>query len=325
MEKKSATGAQLVTVIIPYYNNTQIFECIQSVLDQSYASIELILADDGSRENLNLQFASYIRQNKRNNIIRFVILRNDVNQGTVKNINRALKESQGELIFTLAADDVFYDERVIEDWVNAFERDDSHVIMGFSAMCDETNQKILELSPDARQADLLRSSNTKKIWSALCIDNFILGCATARTAECVKQYGLVPECYRLIEDYPMNLYWYRVGVQITLFDRIVVRHRKGGVSSAINVSDTYIEDTKLIYEHEVFPYVRVKWFWRLHLKKQISLRIRESHYLHMRKKHDSLLWNIICHLVYPEIIYRYIYSHYLRRDPVVPSRTKMPK
>jgi alpha-1,3-rhamnosyltransferase len=46
------TELPLVTVMIPCYNHEKyIKESIQSVIDQTYSRLELIVIDDGSKDN----------------------------------------------------------------------------------------------------------------------------------------------------------------------------------------------------------------------------------------------------------------------------------
>ncbi|MSC67971.1 glycosyltransferase [Faecalibacterium prausnitzii] len=66
-----------------------------------------------------LFFAS-INANNSGNIINYEIIINQENVGTVKNMNGALKQAQGEIIIPLAADDIFYNDHVITDIVKRF-------------------------------------------------------------------------------------------------------------------------------------------------------------------------------------------------------------
>ena len=48
----SMTTTPLVTIAIPCYNHEQyVQDSIQSIIDQSYSNIELIIIDDGSKDN----------------------------------------------------------------------------------------------------------------------------------------------------------------------------------------------------------------------------------------------------------------------------------
>ena len=57
----SMTTTPLVTIAIPCYNHEQyVQDSIQSIIDQSYSNIELIIIDDGSKDNSVLKIQELI-------------------------------------------------------------------------------------------------------------------------------------------------------------------------------------------------------------------------------------------------------------------------
>lgn len=90
----------LISVIIPIYNAEKyIEECIESVLQQSYINIEIILIDDGSVDRSG-EICDYY-QNKYENII----VQHNRNQGPAASRRNGIKIAQGDLVFFLDADD----------------------------------------------------------------------------------------------------------------------------------------------------------------------------------------------------------------------------
>ncbi|NZA40106.1 glycosyltransferase [Eubacterium callanderi] len=108
----------LFSVIILTYNNTEyLFGLLDSLFKQTYNNIELIISDDASTSFDMNKIDNYIKSNKKNNIVSYQIIIRKKNGGTVKNINGALKRCNGEIIKLIAADDAFYNDNVIENFV----------------------------------------------------------------------------------------------------------------------------------------------------------------------------------------------------------------
>ena len=82
-------------IILSYKNFDYIYEAIDSVFEQSYPSIELIIADDCSENYPGELLQKYIQENKRKNILSCCVYSNSTNYGTVKNLNTAIKISLG--------------------------------------------------------------------------------------------------------------------------------------------------------------------------------------------------------------------------------------
>ena len=252
---KPPTERPLVTVITPYYKNSlqEIRQTIQSVASQRYPRIQYILVDDGSPcvapEEIKrcLSGAPQLEES--------ILLRQPENQGTVKALNLAYKHAQGRYIFNLAADDLFADENVLEDWVTAFQQTDAQVITGYRVLFDQELKQRLRKRPKQGDVKIIQSGDSRRLYRSLCRKNTILGCCTAYSAQCLQQYGFFDEQYRIIEDYPRVLALSRQGARFAFLPREVVHCRTGGISSGAGYSEMYQKDADLILKKEILPYV----------------------------------------------------------------------
>lgn len=101
----------LVSVIIPCYNHeAYIQECIQSILNQTYKNIELIVIDDGSKDRSVTKIEELSEQCK----IRFenfnFITRE--NKGLCNTLNEALALCKGEYVSIIASDDIMTPNKI---------------------------------------------------------------------------------------------------------------------------------------------------------------------------------------------------------------------
>lgn len=89
-----------ISVIVPVYNVEQYIEkCIESLLNQTYKDIEIILADDGSKDNSLKICQKYEKQDNRIKVF------TQTNQGPSVARNNALKYATGEFIGFVDSDD----------------------------------------------------------------------------------------------------------------------------------------------------------------------------------------------------------------------------
>lgn len=98
---------KLVSVIIPSYNHAQwISNSIESVLKQSYKSIELIIIDDGSSDGSQDIINRYLHNE------RVKVLLNSYNIGQGPCINQGLNNARGDYICFLPSDDWYYPDAI---------------------------------------------------------------------------------------------------------------------------------------------------------------------------------------------------------------------
>lgn len=100
----------VVSVIMPVYNTPIVFldECIASVLGNTYKSIELVIVDDCSNENI-YEYLCRIRDIDD----RVRVIRLDLHKGAAKARNIGMDNASGEYVLFLDSDDV-YDKSMID-------------------------------------------------------------------------------------------------------------------------------------------------------------------------------------------------------------------
>lgn len=114
MFSKKKKESELLSVIIPSYNHEKyISEAIKSVLNQTYSNLELIVIDDGSKDN-SVEIIKAFHDDR----IKLVCQKN---QGAHNAINNGLKMASGNYIAILNSDDI-YEENRFEIMINEMHR-----------------------------------------------------------------------------------------------------------------------------------------------------------------------------------------------------------
>ena len=124
---------ELVSVIIPSYNHSiYIKEAVESVLNQTYQKIELIVVDDGSSDD-SLNYLSSVTDP------RFILIKQK-NKGAHIAINNGLKRSKGKFIAILNSDDIYRKDR-IKKCVAKFDKD-TGMICSWINVIDESGKNL---------------------------------------------------------------------------------------------------------------------------------------------------------------------------------------
>jgi glycosyltransferase involved in cell wall biosynthesis len=116
-----------VSIVIPCYNAEKyVAETIDSVLNQSYENIEIIVVNDGSTDSTEAIVKQYP--------VQYIF---QPNSGVSVARNRGFQESNGEFICFLDADDILF-EKTIEQKVRALQNDPGSVLVhGIAIVTDE--------------------------------------------------------------------------------------------------------------------------------------------------------------------------------------------
>lgn len=286
MEKK------LFSIILLHYNQPNyIYEAINSILNQTYDNIELIICDDCSKFN-SKEIKKYIKDNNKGNIKKLEFIINEKNLGTVKTVNKALKTFTGDYVLIFAADDCLHNDKVIETFEYEFRLHDLSNIISFQAlMYDHELNKNSGGYVDLDRALLLNDLGAEAQFKELSCKCIYAAGSTAYRRIVFEENGLIDEKYRLIEDLSYWLKLTRNGNDIYFYNYIGLKHRDGGVSKEENKKvnknvNLYYKDLLLIYVDEIIPYLK-----RFNKNEKIDILNTYENLAYHLKINDSKLLN----------------------------------
>lgn len=112
-----------VSVIVPVYNvETYVRTCIESIINQSYQNLEILLINDGSTDKSKFICEEYELCDNRIKII------NQSNQGPSQSRNKGIEISTGKYIIFIDSDDYWDDLYCIEKMINNITESDADVL-----------------------------------------------------------------------------------------------------------------------------------------------------------------------------------------------------
>ena len=227
MSKATNISSPLVSVIIPTYNKSHFLKhTIESVINQTYSNIEIIVIDDGSTDNteeLAKSYGSKIKYIKQNNL------------GGTASRNTGIKSATGKYLNFLDHDDLFLPEK-IEKQVRVLE---SNPKVGFVHcryfFIDEIGKQLAKVF-------ILPEGNIYKKLIAGC---FIWSGAPLIRKSCIDKVGIFDESI-WSSDWDMWLRIVKEETRIACVQEPLGEYRIHHESTMLNVEKTENDDVKIL-------------------------------------------------------------------------------
>lgn len=108
MEEKKKRWPKVSVAVITYNQKEYLRECLESILEQNYPNIEIVVADDGSKDGTHEMLREYDLKYKG----LFKLILSEVNQGITSNHNNAYFACIGEYIAWIGGDDIMLPNRL---------------------------------------------------------------------------------------------------------------------------------------------------------------------------------------------------------------------
>lgn len=154
----------LISVIIPVYNvEVYLEKCIESVINQTYKKLEIILVDDGSNDNSGKICDEYAKKDARINVI------HKENGGLSDARNKGIESANGKYIAFVDSDD-FVDLRMYEKLYKILISNDADISMCRPYLF-ENYDEIVELPIDAK--DDIKVLNKEQFFSKMYEEDYL--------------------------------------------------------------------------------------------------------------------------------------------------------
>jgi len=120
---------KLISVIMPAYNGEKtIGDSIESVLNQTYKPVELIVIDDASQDKT---FEKANKYKHTNSVAFYRVIKHTSNLGLAATLNHGIKESQGKHVLILHQDCMLADRNWISNALKYFTNSKVAVVTGY--------------------------------------------------------------------------------------------------------------------------------------------------------------------------------------------------
>jgi glycosyltransferase involved in cell wall biosynthesis len=227
-----------VSVIIPTYNAQEyLSETLDSVLSQTYSHFEVIVVDDGSKD----QTISIVEEYRMKYPEKVKLIQKE-NGGPASARNVGIKAAVGEYIAFIDADDLWLPEK-LEKQVRYFESQPLQVGLVY------TNTKKF----DKDGVWTLPGKYCKKhvngwIYKDLIRDNVIHNLSVMARKRCFDVVGFLDESIEINEDYDM---WLRIAMRfkISFIDEVLALYREHPQGRSKELEKTWIRAIGVYDKH----------------------------------------------------------------------------
>jgi glycosyltransferase involved in cell wall biosynthesis len=240
-----------VSFVLPTYNYAQYLRtCVDSILEQDYTNLEVVIVDDASCDETPTVAETLCREDSR---VRY--FRHEQNVGPVNNWNASWKQATGELVWLMSADDALAAPHVVSRFVKRFQENPS---VGFvfcrAQIIDENNVPQAKWIP--RKDGSFPSVNAPSLYpghtffKALVKSNFVPVLGTMARKICYDRTGgFVPDLIHCGDWYNwlrFCLYW-----DVFYEPEVMASYRVHTTNLSRNYSQQNypVENTLLCYRH----------------------------------------------------------------------------
>jgi len=200
----------LISVIVPVYNvEKYLNKCVESIVNQTYKNLEIILVDDGSTDTCPQMCDEWAKKDNRIKVI------HKQNGGLSSARNAGMAVMLGKYVLFIDSDD-YIGSSMAEEMYNNIIKDDFDVCLCNSYSVD-SDYNIISRS-EHKAARIYGEEIIKDYLDGNVFDSFS-ACDKLYKTAVLKEHNLnFDESIKWGEDYPFNYYFFRVIQKMIVLD-----------------------------------------------------------------------------------------------------------
>lgn len=239
----------MVSIVVITYNSSKtVLETLDSIANQTFKDIEIIVSDDASKDNTIEIVEGWFDSHE----IKHKVVSVETNTGVPANCNRGVQAATYDLVKIIAGDDVLMNN-AIEVYYEAYLQDKKSIFQSQVELFGDVQEPHRQYC--ANNCKKLKQDDNKK-YCDLLKHNYMLAPAVGLYQKnVINAVGGFDERYKLFEDYPMYLKLIRKGYNFKLIEQPLVKYRVSAGSVSNLVSEKYMESYTMFFKKEKIYYL----------------------------------------------------------------------
>jgi len=255
----------LVSVVIASYNSEPyIIETLESVRNQSWKELELIVTDDFSYDKTSELCNEWMKRN-RSRFINIALITSLKNTGVPSNVNRGLNAATGSWIKILGADDSLKPDCIADNMRKVSADPQIKVLFSYlDVYRDNFNPEnfiqTIPGNPFSTDGIMAHGRTADSQYRMLLVcDRIHYSPSVFMDRETVYSVGCFDERFKMLEDHPLWLNLTKNGYRLYFMEKTTVNYRRH--SKAINNTENdYIVNPNFLRTNEfrkiyTYPYL----------------------------------------------------------------------
>ena len=261
----------LVSVIAIAYNQSEwVIEALNSVFNQDYTNIELIISDDGSDDGTPELVDRWLKQHgNRFHGVRLLTISS--NEGICRNVAKGVAAASGSWIKGVACDDILCED-AISKFIEQTQRDGTELVFSQVTKFRTDGGKLQALGNlVTNEIEIASFKQSCALLEAIRRENFLPAPSAFYSRRLLEAVGGIYTSFRHLDDWPLWLRMLPVISSVSWIDKPLVLYR----ISEKSVSQRRIEkpigaglyfDVQRLYREYQLPFVTGFGRWHLRLQ-----------------------------------------------------------